>query len=159
MRENEHLKQIEPFVRSLKMFKPYADYETGDMAPFLQDISLHKFKTGERIFDAEEPSDRVYVVLAGRIAVAHASNTLLEYKLNPKVFKERVQYLTTAQKHKLLKKRTFVTREGGYCEIGDDHETYMQQMKTLKLEEAKAKHSTFLLFDKMLGIEENPKLV
>lgn len=35
---------------------------------------------------------------------------------------------------------------------------YEKEMKNKKLEEAKTKNTTFQLFDKMLGIEKDPKL-
>ena len=50
-REVEQYKAIEPFVRSLKMFKPYAEFESADFYSILQEMKLHKVRKGTRIFN------------------------------------------------------------------------------------------------------------
>ena len=132
------MRVIEPLLRSLKFFSAYEEYDSADLHQFVQDIKLHKVTKGTRIYDAEEIADTVYVILAGRVAIAHATPALLDYKTNPKVFKERVEFLTTRQKERFQSK-TFLT-SGNVCNFEDVEEYKQMLMKEQMLEDAKAKN-------------------
>ena len=56
---------------------------------------------------------------------------------------------------KIIRQQTFITAQG--MQVGSAE--YEHEMKNQRLEEAKTKNTTFQLFDKMLGIEKDPKLL
>ena len=62
--------------------------------------------------------------------------------------------MTQRQVEKQIKQKTFLTAQG--LVAGTDEA--IEQMKNQRVEEAKTKNKTFQMFDKMLGIEKDPKL-
>ena len=45
-REHKDCELIEPYVRSMTVFKPYKNFESSDFMPILQELKLHKFSRG-----------------------------------------------------------------------------------------------------------------
>ena len=76
-REVDDCKLIEPFIRSMSFFKPYAEFESSDFAHVVQEINLHKVRAGSRVASFGETADSVYVVVAGRIAITHPNQLFL----------------------------------------------------------------------------------
>lgn len=97
--------------------------------------------------------DTVYVVLSGRIVLTHPNKVLMDIIAEgPKALRERVEILSDRQTQRNLK--TFITAQTG--KDGKNSADY--EMRNQRLAEAKTKNTTFQLFDKMLGIEKDPKL-
>ena len=75
-REAAHIEHIEPFVRSLSVFKPYAEFSPSDFAPILQEMKLLKFRRGNRVCSFGKNADHLYFIVSGRIAITHPNKRL-----------------------------------------------------------------------------------
>lgn len=158
-RDNEEMRLIEKYVRSMQIFKPYAHYKSEDFESLVQDIKLHKMRRGIRICNFGDNADRIYVIVNGRAAITYPNAQYFELMEGggAKFFKERTQLCTENEVSKILRRNTLITANGIPGLMGDSQ--HLQDQKTQRLEEAKTKNKTFQLFDKMLGIEKNPKLI
>ena len=67
---------IEPFVRSMSVFKPYAEFSSSDFAPILQEMKLLKFRRGKRVCSFGKNADHLYFIVSGRIAITHPNKRL-----------------------------------------------------------------------------------
>ena len=65
--------------------------------------------------------------------------------------------MTNKQVTKTRKQSTFLTAQG--TKVANETEFQREQMKFARVEEAKTNNKTFQLFDKMLGLEKDPKLL
>ena len=70
-REDGECRIIEPFVRSMSLFKPYSDFEFSDFLSVLQEIKLLKVRAGTRITNYGEASDSIFFIINGRVALTH----------------------------------------------------------------------------------------
>ena len=140
-REEKDCALIEPFVRSISMFKPYAEFESGDFQNIFQEMKLHKVRKGTRITNFGENADTIYLVVSGRIAITHPNAELIQLynEGGPKLVKDRCQGMTEKQVNKLQRMKTFITAQGGGLNGGQDEE----QMRNQRLEEAKTNNKTF----------------
>jgi len=78
--ESRDLKEfdlIAPFVRSMSIFKPYAEFETRDFEQIFRDIKLHKVRKGTRIANFGDNADTVYLILHGRVAITFPNFELM----------------------------------------------------------------------------------
>ena len=67
---------IEPLVRSMSVFKPYAEFSSSDFAPILQEMKLLKFRRGKRVCSFGKNADHLYFIVSGRIAITHPNARL-----------------------------------------------------------------------------------
>ena len=67
---------IAPFVRSMSVFKPYAEFDNRDFEHIFRDIKLHKIKKNKRITNFGDNADTVYIILSGRVAITYPSQQL-----------------------------------------------------------------------------------
>ena len=80
---------IEPLVRSMSVFKPYAEFSSSDFAPILQEMKLLKFRRGKRVCNFGKNADHMYFILGGRIAITHPNKKLMNlFKDGPKAVEE-----------------------------------------------------------------------
>ena len=70
-RSEQECNMIEPYIRSMALFKPYAEYDSNDFHSMLQDIKLHKIKKNHRLCNFGENADRIYIIVNGRIALTY----------------------------------------------------------------------------------------
>ena len=91
MREDADCRLIEPFVRSMSLFKLYSEFESSDFQNILQEMKLHKLRKGQRLTNFGDTCDSFYLVLSGRIAVTHpnASHFQIIADHGHKILKER----------------------------------------------------------------------
>ena len=112
-REPELCNLIEPFVRSISIFKPYREFESSDFQSVLQEMKLHKVRKGTRICNFGDNADTVYLILAGRVAITHPKAALMKLKEgSPKELRERTEILTQRQTVKRNRLKTFITAQG-----------------------------------------------
>ena len=71
MRDDKECALIEPFVRSMSLFKLYNEFESADFQNIFQEMKLHKLRKGTRLTNFGEVNDTIYFVLSGRVAVTH----------------------------------------------------------------------------------------
>lgn len=99
------------------------------------------------------------MIISGRVAITHPKQRLLDLKSgDPKVFRESVELMTAKDMVNMIRRKTFITSQNTKGPKGFDKELDRELQKNKRLEDAKTKNKTFQLFDKMLGIEKNPKL-
>ena len=155
-REDISCKLLEPYIRSMSFFKPYQEFEPSDFQSVCQDLKLHKVHKGTRLGSYGDPSDTVYLIMKGRVAITHPNKAYFKVKeeSTTKQFRERTELMTQRQVEKQIKQKTFLTAQG--LVAGTDEA--IEQMKNQRVEDAKTKNKTFQMFDKMLGIEKDPKL-
>ena len=159
--ENRDFKEFEviaPYVRSMSIFKPYAEFGQRDFEQIFRDIKLHKLKKGKRVTNFGDNADTVYIILSGRVAITYPNSDLLNLSKEggAKLLRERTCIMTNKQVTKTRKQNTFITSKG--TKVSGENEFQREQMKFARVEEAKTKNQTFQLFDKMLGLEKDPKL-
>lgn len=84
-REDVSCKLLEPYVRSMSFFKPYQEFESSDFQSVCQDLKLHKVHKGTRIGNYGDPSDTVYLIMKGRVAITHPNSAYFEVKAESSV--------------------------------------------------------------------------
>ena len=79
----------------MSIFRPYSDFKYQDFQSVLQELRLEPFKRGKRLTRYGDMQDTVYVVLAGRIVLAHPNEVLMQILADgPTEYKERVEILS-----------------------------------------------------------------
>ena len=77
-RDQKEFDVIAPFVRSMSVFKPYAEFDNRDFEHIFRDIKLHKIKKNKRITNFGDNADSVYLILSGRVAITYPNQQLVK---------------------------------------------------------------------------------
>lgn len=98
-RDVKEFELIEPYVRSMSIFKPYAEFESNDFHSIFREMKLHKIKKGKRIHNFGDNADTVYLILSGRIAITYPNAQLISIfkEGGAKLQKERTTVMTNKQ--------------------------------------------------------------
>ena len=127
-RDNETVRTIEKYVRSMSLFKPYAHFKSDDFESLVQEIKLHKIKRNTRICNFGESADRVYVIVNGRVAITFPTSNYFRIlqEGGTKVLKERTHMMTDKEVNRLKRQQTIITAKrmqsmgaGNYQEIDE----------------------------------------
>ena len=96
---------LEPYVRSMSFFKPYAEFKSDDFYPVTSEMKLVKVRAGQRITSYGDPADHIYVIISGRIAVCHPNAHYMKLlnDIDPKAFKERTQMMSQKDVEKVMR--------------------------------------------------------
>ena len=145
-REDADCKEIEKYIRSISVFKPYAEFEYEDIKSVLKDVKLHKFKQGTRICNFGESAESIFLPVNGRVAITHPTGTLMalmDTEGSQKLIKERTQVMTERQVNRqFLYQQKTVTGPGALGGVLTK-EQQMEIERNKRLEELKTKNETF----------------
>ena len=98
-REPKEFDIIEPYVRSMSIFKPYAEFESADFHSIFRELKLHKIRKGTRVHNFGDNADTVYIILSGRIAITYPNQQLVSIfkEGGAKLQRERTCIMTNKQ--------------------------------------------------------------